>query len=93
MKKVLIITAIVSILINRTISVMACGMSSDNEYYCTKMTVKDATAYGSTLIDENGEAWLENVQLEVGSKWIVIMDDMNTDTLYDDEIVGIVVVD
>ena len=62
------------------------SMASSNQYYCTEMIVKNVTNYGSVLEDNISEAWLDNVQLEVGSKYVVTMDSY-------DEIVGIVAVD
>ena len=62
------------------------SMASSNQYYCTEMIVKNVTNYGSMLEDNISEAWLDNVQLEVGSKYVVTMNSY-------DEIVGIVAVD
>lgn len=62
------------------------SMASSNQYYCTEMIVKNVTNYGSVLEDSISEAWLDNVQLEVGSKYVVTMNSY-------DEIVGIVAVD
>lgn len=62
------------------------SMASNNQYYCTEMIVKNVTNYGSVLEDSISEAWLDNVQLEVGSKYVVTMNSY-------DEIVGIVAVD
>lgn len=62
------------------------SMASSNQYYCTEMIVKNVTNYGSVLEDSISEAWVDNVQLKVGSKYLVTMDSY-------DEIVGIVAVD
>lgn len=62
------------------------SMASSNQYYCTEMIVKNVTNYGSVLEDSISEAWLDNVQLEIGSKYVVTMNSY-------DEIVGIVAVD
>ena len=62
------------------------SMASSNQYHCTEMIVKNVTNYGSVLEDSISEAWLDNVQLEVGSRYVVTMDSY-------DEIVGIVAVD
>ena len=62
------------------------SMASSNQYYCTEMIVKNVTNYGSMLEDNISEAWLDNVQLGVGSKYVVTMNSY-------DEIVGIVAVD
>lgn len=73
--------------------IMSMVSMASSQYYCTEMIVKNVTEYGSTLVDDNGKAWLDNQWLEVGSKYVVVMDCMNTQTIYDDEIVGIVAVD
>ena len=62
------------------------SMASSNQYYCTEMIVKNVTNYGSVLEDSISEAWVDNVQLEVGGKYVVTMNNY-------DEIVGIVAVD
>ena len=82
MKKVMA-TALV-LVSSMTMSMVS--MASSNQYYCTEMIVKNVTNYGSVLEDSTSEAWLDNVQLEVGSKYVVTMDSY-------DEIVGIVAVD
>lgn len=70
------------------VSSMTMSMVSmaSSQYYCTEMIVKNVTEYGSVLEDSISEAWLDNVQLEVGSKYVVTMNSY-------DEIVGIVAVD
>lgn len=88
MKK--IIATVLVLVSSMTMSMVSMASS---QYYCTEMIVKNVTDYGSTLVDSNGEAWLDNQCLEVGSKYVVVMDCMNTETIYDDEIVGIVAVD
>ena len=80
MRKMLVVVGMV---VGTMVSSM---VSYANEYYSTTMIVKDVTNYGSVLEDSISEAWLDNVQLEVGSKYIVTMDSY-------DEIVGIVAVD
>ena len=90
MMKKMIATALV-LVSSMTMSMVS--MANSNQYYCTEMIVKNVTNYGSTLVDDNGEAWLDNQCLEVGSKYVVVMDCMNTETIYYDEIVGIVAVD
>lgn len=79
MRKMLVIVGMV---IGTMVSSM---VSYANEYYSTTMIVKDVTNYGSVLEDSISEAWLNNVQLEVGSKYVVTMNSY-------DEIVGIVAV-
>ena len=61
-------------------------VSYANDCYSTTMIVKDVTNYGSVLEDSISETWLDNVQLEIGSKYVVTMNSY-------DEIVGIVAVD
>lgn len=70
------------------VSSMTMSMVSmaSSQYYCTEMIVKNVTEYGSVLEDSISEAWLDNVPLEVGSKYVVTMNSY-------DEIVGIVAVD
>ena len=80
MRKMLVVVGMV---IGTMVSSM---VSYANEYYSTTMIVKDVTNYGSVLEDSISEAWLDNVQLEVGSKYVVTMNSY-------DEIVGIVAVD
>lgn len=80
MRKVLVVVGMV---VGTMVSSM---VSYANEYYSTTMIVKDVTNYGSVLKDSISEAWLDNVQLEVGSKYVVTMNSY-------DEIVGIVTVD
>lgn len=82
MKKVMA-TALV-LVSSMTMSMVS--MASNNQYYCSEMIVKNVTEYGSVLEDSISEAWLDNVQLEVGSKYVVTMNSY-------DEIVGIVTVD
>lgn len=80
MKKMLVVIGMI-------VSTMVSSMISyANDYYSTTMIVKDVTNYGSVLEDSISEAWLDNVQLEVGSKYVVTMNSY-------DEIVGIVAVD
>lgn len=81
MKKII---AIVLVLVS-SMSMSMVSMAS-SQYYCTEMIVKNVTEYGSTLEDSISEAWIDNVQLEVGSKYVVTMNSY-------DEIVGIVAVD
>lgn len=83
MIKKMIATALV-LVSSMTMSMVS--MASSNQYYCTEMIVKNVTNYGSVLEDSISEAWVDNVQLEVGSKYVVTMNSY-------DEIVGIVVVD
>lgn len=80
MRKMLVVVGMV---VGTMVSSM---VSYANEYYSTTMIVKDVTNYGSVLEDSISEAWLDNVQLEVGSKYVVTMNSY-------DEIVGIVAVD
>lgn len=79
MRKMLVVVGMV---VGTMVSSM---VSYANEYYSTTMIVKDVTNYGSVLEDSISEAWLDNVQLEVGSKYVVTMNSY-------DEIVGIVAV-
>ena len=83
MMKKMIATALV-LVSSMTMSMVS--MASSNQYYCTEMIVKNVTNYGSMLEDSFSEAWIDNVQLEVGSKYVVTMNSY-------DEIVGIVAVD
>lgn len=83
MMKKMIATALV-LVSSMTMSMVS--MASSNQYYCTEMIVKNVTNYGSMLEDSISEAWIDNVQLEVGSKYVVTMNSY-------DEIVGIVAVD
>lgn len=80
MKKMLVV---VSMIVSTMVSTM---ITYANDYYSTTMIVKNVTEYGSVLEDSISEAWLDNVQLEVGSKYVVTMNSY-------DEIVGIVAVD
>lgn len=80
MRKMLVVVGMV---VGTMVSSM---VSYANEYYSTTMIVKNVTNYGSVLEDSISEAWLDNVQLEVGSKYVVTMNSY-------DEIVGIVAVD
>lgn len=80
MRKMLVVVGMV---VGTMVSSM---VSYANEYYSTTMIVKDVTNYGSVLEDSISETWLDNVQLEVGSKYVVTMNSY-------DEIVGIVAVD
>lgn len=81
MRKMLVV--VVGMVVGTMVSSM---VSYANEYYSTTMIVKNVTNYGSVLEDSISEAWLDNVQLEVGSKYVVTMNSY-------DEIVGIVAVD
>lgn len=83
MMKKMIATALV-LVSSMTMSMVS--MASSNQYYCTEMIVKNVTNYGSVLEDSISEAWVDNVQLEVGGKYVVTMNNY-------DEIVGIVAVD
>lgn len=52
--------------------------------------VDPATGY-ITLVDAYGEAWVcEGENLEVGQPVIIVFDDMDTDSIYDDEIIQII---
>lgn len=76
MRKMLVVVGMV---VGTMVSSM---VSYTNKYYSTTMIVKDVTNYGSVLEDSISEAWLDNVQLEVGSKYVVTMNSY-------DEIVGL----
>ena len=82
MKK--IITTALVLVSSMTMSMVS--MASSNQYHCSEMIVKNVTEYGSVLEDSISETWLDNAQLEVGSKYIVTMNSY-------DEIVSIVAVD
>ena len=78
--------AMATVLVLVSSMTMSMVSMASSQYYCTEMIVKNVTEYGSVLEDSISEAWLDNVQLEVGSKYVVTMNSY-------DEIVGIVAVD
>lgn len=83
MKKMKKMLVVVSMIVSTMVSTM---ITYANDCYSTTMIVENVTNYGSVLEDSIGEAWLDNVRLEVGSKYVVTMNSY-------DEIVGIVAVD
>jgi len=69
--------------------VFSAMVTSNHNYYITEATATEHTNYTTIYTDITGNMWEDNNNYNIGANVYLIMDGMNTNSIYDDCIVAI----
>ncbi len=90
-----IIAFIINIIIFITVIIMllVCNTNDTNTYTVHGKVVTTVSNGYCAVVDDEGEQWAlytEGTAVECGDRVVLVLDDMGTKDIYDDEVVGIV---
>ena len=92
--KAIIIMTIIIIIINVVIIVtlFACHTTNNDTYTVHGKVVTTVSNGYCAVVDDDGEEWAlyTDDTVECGDRVVIVLDNMGTNTIYDDEVVGIV---
>ena len=89
-----IIAFIINMIIFITVIIMllVCNTNDTNTYTVHGKVVTTVSNEYCAVVDDDGEEWAlyTDDTVECGDRVVIVLDNMGTNTIYDDEVVGIV---
>jgi hypothetical protein len=91
-KAIIIMTIIIIINTTIIVTLFACHTNNNDTYTVHGTVVTTVTDGYCAVVDDDGEEWAlyTDDTVECGDRVVIVLDNMGTNTIYDDEVVGIV---
>jgi hypothetical protein len=91
-KAIIIMTIIIIINVTIIVTLFACHTTNNDTYTVHGKVVTTVSNGYCAVVDDDGEEWAlyTDDTVECGDRVVIVLDNMGTNTIYDDEVVGIV---
>jgi hypothetical protein len=91
-KAIIIMTIVIIINVAIIVTLFVCHTTNNDTYTVHGKVVTTVSNGYCAVVDDDGEEWAlyTDNTVECGDRVVIVLDNMGTNTIYDDEVVGIV---
>lgn len=91
-KAIILFIISITIFITTVTMLLVCNTNDTNTYTVHGKVVTTVSNGYCAVVDDDGEEWAlyTDDTVECGDRVVIVLDNMGTNTIYDDEVVGIV---